>query len=111
MPSVRCNDINIHYHSTGAGSALVLIHGLASNLGFWYPEIVRDLNVSFKVVAYDLRGHGHSQVVSTGYAPQDMARDLLLLMDHLEIKKAHVAGHSFGGAVAFQLCLSFPSLV
>jgi pimeloyl-ACP methyl ester carboxylesterase len=61
-----------------------------------------------RVTAYDLRGHGYSQVCASGYTSADMAQDLDGLLDQLGIAQVHLVGHSFGGAVALQYALRRP---
>jgi pimeloyl-ACP methyl ester carboxylesterase len=62
----------------------------------------------FRVTLYDLRGHGRSEMVPRGYRTTDMADDLRGLLDHLGIERAHLVGHSFGGAVALHYAANFP---
>jgi pimeloyl-ACP methyl ester carboxylesterase len=100
MPKAFVNGINIHYQETGAGSHLVLIHGLTGTLAAWQLGILPSLTDRFQVLAYDLRGHGHSDMPPSGYTSADMARDLLALFDERGIAQTHLVGHSFGGVVA-----------
>jgi pimeloyl-ACP methyl ester carboxylesterase len=105
---VRTARLNLNCWSVGAGPDVVLVHGLASNLAFWYPLVARRLARRFRVTAYDLRGHGYSDMPATGYTSADMAEDLRSLLDRLRIDSAHVVGHSFGGAVALHFASLFP---
>lgn len=90
---------------------VVLVHGLGANLAFWYWGVGRPLGEHFPVTAYDLRGHGRSEVTQNGYTTAAMAADLLALLDHLGIAKAHLVGHSFGGAVALHAAVVAPERV
>lgn len=111
MPSVNVNGVGINYiqMQCEAGEAcedLVMIHGLATNLAFWYSSHAPALSRHYRVTLYDLRGHGRSGITECGYSAQNMALDLQQLLDHLGIERAHVVAHSFGGAVALNLaCL------
>jgi pimeloyl-ACP methyl ester carboxylesterase len=111
MPKARVGEISLNYRQVGAGEEIVLIHGLAANLGFWNLNIVLPLAREFRVTTYDLRGHGYSDMPKTGYTSGDMARDLAGLMDQLGIERAHLVGHSFGGVVALHCAVRYPERV
>lgn len=83
-----------------------MVHGLAANLAFWYFRIVPSIAVKHRVTVYDLRGHGLSTMPLQGYTTRDHSADLLGLLDALNIKRAHLVGHSLGGAI----CLHFATL-
>jgi len=100
-----------HYLQAGEGRDLVMIHGLFSNLAFWYLSVVRSLARDFRVTVYDLRGHGYSDMPPKGYTSADLAADLLALLDHLGIDRTHLVGHSFGAAVALQFAARHPERV
>jgi pimeloyl-ACP methyl ester carboxylesterase len=87
---------------------VVLVHGLGANLAFWYWGVGRPLGQVFPLTAYDLRGHGRSEITAGGYTTAAMAADLLALLDHLGIARAHLVGHSFGGAVALHAAVLAP---
>jgi pimeloyl-ACP methyl ester carboxylesterase len=108
MPIAHVNGINIHYERAGDGPDVIMIHGLAANMAFWYFRIFRDLIKDFRVTLYDLRGHGKSDMPLSGYTSAQMASDLHLLMDHLCITQAHLVGHSFGGEIALHYATLHP---
>jgi pimeloyl-ACP methyl ester carboxylesterase len=87
---------------------VVLVHGLGANLAFWYWGVGRPLGQAFPLTAYDLRGHGRSEITTGGYTTSAMAADLMALLDHLGIDQAHLVGHSFGGAVALHAAVGAP---
>ncbi len=95
----------------GEGADVVMIHGLFASLAFWYLTIMPGLAARRRVTAYDLRGHGYSDVAPSGYSSADQATDLDQLLDSLGIERAHLVAHSFGGAVALQYALLRPSRV
>jgi pimeloyl-ACP methyl ester carboxylesterase len=111
MPKIEVNGITLHYQQAGSGPDVVMIHGLAANLAFWYLKILPFLVGSFRVTVYDLRGHGHSDMPSSRYTSADMAYDLYYLLDYLGIRRAHLVGHSFGGLVALHFAVLFPKSV
>jgi pimeloyl-ACP methyl ester carboxylesterase len=105
MPWTSAKDgTRLHYQCVGEGEDLVLIHGLGANLAFWYLGVARPLARSYRVITYDLRGHGRSEMPERGYDLTTMASDLYCLLDHLGVNDAHIVGHSFGARVA--LCFS-----
>jgi pimeloyl-ACP methyl ester carboxylesterase len=110
MPTRTIGDVDLHYESTGAGVAVVLIHGLGSYIGDWRPQ-VDALGDAFRVIAVDLRGHGRSSKPPGPYSVSQLAADVAVLIRSLDAGPAHIVGLSLGGAVAFQLAVDAPSLV
>jgi pimeloyl-ACP methyl ester carboxylesterase len=104
--------VKIHYLETGAGSPVVLIHGYTGTAeGNWFSNGVAEaLAKKHRVIAIDCRGHGDSEKPHdpAKYGPQ-MAKDVVELMDHLKIDKAHVHGYSMGGFIVTQLLATAPS--
>ena len=96
---VEHNGASIHYSSVGEGPDIIFIHGFAANHAFWHIKILFSLARRYRITTYDLRGHGLSSMPKKGYSSADMAHDLHALINHLDIEKAHLVGHSFGGVV------------
>lgn len=111
MPVARLNGVRIHYLRSGHGESVVMIHGLAANVAFWYLKLVPRLVDRFEVTVYDLRGHGMSEMTPSGYDPRSLSLDLSALLDHCGIERAHVVGHSFGGSIAVEYALAHPERV
>jgi pimeloyl-ACP methyl ester carboxylesterase len=111
LPKAQINGFTLHYQQMGTGADVVMIHGLFSNLAFWYFGIMANLAGRHRVTAYDLRGHGYSDVPASGYTSADMAADLGALLDQLGIERAHLVAHSFGGSVALQYSLQHPERI
>ena len=103
--------LRLHYQRTGKGPDVVMIHGLTGNLAVWHLKIIPMLMDHFRILSYDLRGHGYSDMPPTGYSCTDMAEDLKGLLDALEIEEAHFVGHSFGADIALYLALLYPERV
>lgn len=97
------NGIEVNFVDVGAPNALavVLIHGFPFNHEMWTPQI-QALQDKFRVVAYDLRGHGSSGVGDGQYMLEFFVDDLLGLLDHLKIEKAVLCGMSMGGYIALR---------
>ena len=95
MPKLVANGIDFHYQQAGAGPDVVLIHGVTGDLSIWFLcEAMGILGRSFRVTAFDLRGHGYSGISPDGYTSADQAADALAIMDALEIDHAALVGHS-----------------
>ncbi len=87
---------------------VVFLHGLMGYANNW-KRIMKALSTQFHVLAYDQRGHGKSFQPESGYAPEDYAADLLMILDHLNWQKIHLVGHSMGGRVALSFAASHPN--
>src|SRR3954467_11401922 len=103
--------LKLHYQRVGTGPDVVMIHGLTGNLAVWHLRIAPLLMDRFRLLTYDLRGHGYSDMPPTGYTADDMAGDLLGLLDRLEIERASLVGHSFGADIALYFAHHFPERV
>jgi pimeloyl-ACP methyl ester carboxylesterase len=108
MPVAQVNGARLNYLQVEEpGDApredLVMVHGLATNMAFWYLPYAPEFAKRFRVTLFDLRGLGRSEMTPNGYTPQNLALDLQGLMDHLGIQRAHVMAHSFGGVVALSM--------
>jgi pimeloyl-ACP methyl ester carboxylesterase len=105
------NGVRLHYQQIGEGPDLVMVHGLTGNLAVWHLQMVPVLAERFRVLTYDLRGHGLSDTPPSGYSADAMAEDLLQLLDALEIERPWVAGHSYGADIALYFALLHPARV
>ena len=90
----------MHYRRTGGSKPpLVMLHGLAANGACWTP-LARALDDRYDVVMPDARGHGNSSAPLHGYRYEDHAGDVLALVEHLELERPVLLGHSMGGMTA-----------
>jgi pimeloyl-ACP methyl ester carboxylesterase len=97
--------VRLRYVEQGAGEPVVLVHGFTNTADIWSANgITQDLARNYRVIAFDMRGHGKSD------KPHDAARygremglDIVRLLDHLGIQRAHIVGYSMGGHVVSQL--------
>ena len=108
MPRTEANGIELNYDETGDGETVVLVHGGWSDRNNWFP-VAPALAQSFRVVAYDRRGHGLSRRDMPG-TRRDQEDDLAGLVESLG-GRAHVVGTSFGGSIAIGLASRRPDLV
>ena len=109
---IQLNGKKIHYRDEGLGPVLVLIHGMGSNLKQWNNYIDFFMK-DFRVISMDLPGgkYGQSEALFTMSKTDSLAYFVSVLMDELNIDKAHVAGSSLGGAIAIQLAALYPQRV
>ena len=98
------NSLRLAYREWGDPGAppLILIHGITSSSLSW-ARVAERLATSYRVIAVDNRGHGHSAAPHTGYRFEDQAADTAHLMASLRIDQAPIIGHSWGGAIAVSL--------
>ena len=108
------NGVKIHYLTLGKGEPVVLIHGLYSSadINWRLTGVMADLAKDHKVIAIDMPGHGRSDKPEKdeAYGVQ-IVEDVALLLDHLQIKKAHVVGYSLGGMVTVKFMVKHPDRV
>ena len=106
--------VRLHYLVQGAGEPVVLIHGLyaSAELNWQRPGTLALLARDHQVIALDLPGHGLSDKPATADAyGRQMVEDVILLLEHLGIRAAHVVGYSLGGMVALKLIALHPDRV
>jgi pimeloyl-ACP methyl ester carboxylesterase len=103
--------VKIHYTVEGEGEPVILVHGFTASIATNWdaPGIIDALAKDYRVIALDARGHGQSgkphQPEAYGFR---MTEDVIRLMDHLGILKAHIAGYSMGGGIALQAVVTYP---
>lgn len=103
--------VQIRYIESGEGEPVVLIHGFTSTAeGNWVaPGIYAKIAEKYHVIALDNRGHGKSgKPHGAEHYGAKMAKDVVNLLDHLGIEKAHVAGYSLGGFLTLNLIIDHP---
>jgi len=95
---------------TGKGDAIILLHALALDWRAW-RDVIPALAKAHRVIAYDLRAHGHAAAAPRPISLDRLAQDLQYLMDTLKIRKAHVVGLSYGGCIAQKFAVTHPERV
>jgi pimeloyl-ACP methyl ester carboxylesterase len=91
---------------------LILIHPIGGNILIWHHEIPLLLKSGFRVIAYEIRGHHRTNMGKVGaYALQDLVNDLHHLLEHLNVKKCSIIGHSIGGIIASVYAAQYPENV
>jgi 3-oxoadipate enol-lactonase len=104
--------VSVHHVEEGPADApaLVLSHSLGATLATWAPQ-AEALARRFRVVRYDLRGHGRSPVAPGPYDIADLGADLVALLDRLGIARAHLGGISLGAMASLWVAARFPERV
>ena len=101
-PRARCNSSRaVPGAYSRQAPPIVLIHGFPFSHEMWRPQI-EALKSAYRVIAYDVRGHGRSDVGDGQYTIELFVDDLLGLLDHLKIQKAVLCGLSMGGYIALR---------
>jgi 2-succinyl-6-hydroxy-2,4-cyclohexadiene-1-carboxylate synthase len=107
---VQANGITMNYEMAGEGDPLVLVHGAGDNLCMWYGQ-VPVFSRHYRVLTYDVRGHGGTECPEGRVDMPLLAADLRELLRVLGIDSAFVLGYSMGGRIALQLALGEPATV
>jgi pimeloyl-ACP methyl ester carboxylesterase len=100
----------IVWEAAGEGPPILLIHGLGYARWGWGP-VVGPLARRFRVLTFDNRGIGESEVPQGPYTARELANDALGVLDEAGVERAHVVGTSLGGMVAQELALAYPERV
>jgi pimeloyl-ACP methyl ester carboxylesterase len=113
--SFDSNGVQIHYVDQGRGDPVVLLHGFTGSYArhMEAPGLMQALGRGgYRVIAMECRGHGQSgKPRDSGQYGLEMVRDVIRLLDHLNIPRAHLVGYSMGGAIATQLLVRYPDRV
>jgi pimeloyl-ACP methyl ester carboxylesterase len=105
---IGANGITFHVAEAGTGDDVVLLlHGWPQH---WYEwrDVIGPLAERHRVIALDLRGFGWSDAPPSGYAKEQLATDVLAVLDALGIDRVKLIGHDWGGWIGFLLCLRAP---
>lgn len=107
MPMAQVNGANLHYHVTGDGMPILFVHPPLLNQEIFNYQKAQ-LSDLYKVVLFDIRGHGQSFYSDAPVTYPLVAEDMKQLLDYLEIKQAVVCGYSTGGTIALEAMLTYP---
>ena len=111
MPNVKLpTGVDLYYESHGRGEPLILVPSTAYSGEVWKPAQM-PLSESLNLIIHDPRGCGRSVAKQNVYTIEQMAADIVALMDHLKISAAHLLGHSMGGRIALAATQNFPGRV
>jgi aminoacrylate hydrolase len=107
MPRISIGDCQLYYERHGGGFPVIFVSGLTGQASFW-REQVPAFSREFEALVFDHRGVGQSDHSRISYTVDRLAADVVGLMNALGIDKAHVVGHSTGGAIAQILAIEHP---
>jgi pimeloyl-ACP methyl ester carboxylesterase len=105
--AVHARGLRFHVAEAGAGEPLVLLHGWPQHWWAW-RKVVPLAAPHARLIMPDLRGFGWSDAPPGGYDKQGMAQDVLAVLDALDLERVRVAGHDWGGWIAFLACMAAP---
>jgi len=111
MPYAQNHETEIHYTDEG-GPGIPLVLGHAFNLDSTeFDGLVRRLAPAARVIRWDSRGFGRTRSPATPFSLWDLADDLVRVLDHADIERALLGGHSLGGNVALRVAIRHPERV
>ena len=105
---MEVNGIRVNYRVGGAGERWAsFVTGIANDLTMWDGQVAA-LERDFRILRYDLRGHGGTQATKPPYTIDLLVRDLIGLLDALKIRRTHLVGLGLGGAIAQAAAIDYP---
>lgn len=110
MPKAAVAGGEIYYEDVGQGAPLVFSSGLNGVGRYWKPQVAL-FSRQFRVITYDHRGTGQSDRIQRAFSVDQMAEELVGLMDALKIPQAHIVGMSTGGAIGQTIAIEHPERV
>lgn len=97
----------IAYEERGNGVPIVLLHGYCGSRHYW-DEVIPELSEFGRVIALDLRGHGASSAAEGIYSMEQLAEDVLAVLEGLKLTQVNLLGHSLGGYVSLAFAERYP---
>lgn len=111
MERAEVNDATLEYAVTGTGEPVICIHGAFVADAFQPLLTEPSLAGRYRLITYRRRGYANSSRTRGPVSISQQAADCRALLVYLDVERAHVVGHSFGGAIALQLALDTPAVV
>ena len=112
MSHLEINGCRFYYQQKGKGKDIVLVHAFTSNTSIWlFTNTIDRLAKNYRVTAYDLRGHGSTEVTVEGYGSDEMAQDFRDIHQFLGLSKCVIVGHSYGGVIGLHAAFLYPEIV
>lgn len=105
----RLDQRSIVLHASGSGAPIILLHCLGVDYHFW--DFATELESEFRLLRYDLPGHGATPVPDAPYTIEDLSHQLAQILKSSGVDKAHVAGISLGGLIAQHFAAAHPEMV
>ena len=109
---IKVNGATIYYEEQGTGDPLILMHGFGGTSAVWKP-FVAEYAKHYRVISWDMRGHGRSDNPDTSvvFLHAVAARDLLAIIESLQLKNVKLIGHSSGGIVSLYAAIMKPDAI
>lgn len=108
---VKVNNIDMFYFDTKTeGPTILCLHGRYGRAETWY-DFINQYGKQYRIIAPDQRGHGLSSKPMTEYTTEEMAEDIIKLLNLLKIDSVILVGHSMGGAIAGYLSAMYPKYI
>jgi 3-oxoadipate enol-lactonase len=109
VPFVETKDLRMYYEWDGLADAptLVLSNSLGTNLSLWDPQLPM-FSANFRVLRYDSRGHGQTLTTQGEYSVEMLGRDVLQLLEALNLERVNFCGLSIGGMIGIWLAVNAP---
>jgi pimeloyl-ACP methyl ester carboxylesterase len=104
------NGVGLHLAEAGRGRPLLLLHGFPQHWYMW-RHFIPELSGQYRLLCPDLRGYGWSEAPRGGYDKETMARDVIALLDELEVAEFAIAGHDWGAWIGILIALFEPERV
>lgn len=105
------NGLRMYYEIHGTGRPLVLLHGGLLTIDLSFGSVLPALAATRQVIAVELQGHGRTADTDRDLSIDNLAEDVVALLDHLGIDRADLYGFSLGGLVAMQTAMRHPQRV
>lgn len=105
---IPVNGTKVYYETYGQGQPVVLVHGAFMTIDLNWGELIPILSKTWKVIAVELQGHGHTPFSERKLSHTTLASDIVGVLDYLKIDSADVVGYSFGGEIAYAFAIQNP---
>jgi len=112
MATINRDGVNIYYEDDGAGPAILLSHGYSATSRMWEAQVAA-LKNSYRVITWDMRGHGQSDSPDdpAAYSEAATVDDMAAILKHLGIESAVIGGLSLGGYMSLAFNIAHPGMV
>ena len=113
VSAINLGELSFSVQDEGEGPAVVLLHGFPDSHVLWRHQVPALVAAGYRVIAPDLRGFGDSSKPAEvdRYGMLDLVGDVLGILDHLGVARAHVVGHDWGAALAWAMAAFVPDRV
>lgn len=105
------NGLKMYYEVHGSGEPVVLLHGAFMAISGDWNDWIGELSKTRKVIAIEMQGHGRTADIKRDLTYENLADDVVGLLDYLKIPSANIIGYSLGGGVAIECAIRHPEKV